>query len=1215
MEMKLAKNILENDSLFEMRECGIANPMKIEVPKSWSQTACNILADKYIRKAGVPSETEVSGTNFEDFFNPKKPTKDAVFGAETSIRQVIHRLAGAWSYWGFRLGYFDRIETENFYHEVCSLLLEQVFAPNSPQWFNTGLNWAYGIKGNSDSHYHMEHYSDQPDKIVKTKDSYERPQPSACFIQPVDDSIESIMDLWSKEARLFKYGSGTGTNFSDIRGKGEILSGGGKSSGLMSFLKIGDTSAGSIKSGGTTRRAAKMCVLDADHPEIMEFINWKRQEESKVAFMVEGSEKIVEFAEGCYDRLCKIMQEMSRIRYSHGYYRNCLENEYLQAEKFGIPRKIVDEMSEQVVNGMPFNMSRIDFGWQSEGYLTISGQNSNNSVRLTDDFMKKMDSNEDWDLILRTDGEVHSTLKAKQIWDSIAYNAWSCADPGIQFHDTINAWNTCIDDGEIRASNPCFVGETLIDTTAGYMPIEELAYLSSHGGELPKAFSWDESKQRVVLKNIEKAWESKKTKKLVEVITNTGTKIVCTPDHRFLTRKGKWVEAQNLKVDVKLRSTQRINKESDKTCVKSVRHIKLKKKVPVYDLTVEGHNFAVTDTGNSTLAEKLANPGKNRSTLVVHNCSEYLWLDNTACNLASINLKKFLTRDVDGMPNFDYERFACVSGIVTAILDISVSMGSYPTKEIAEGSYKYRTLGLGFANLGGLLMSMGIPYDSECARNWASTIASIMHGTAYKTSQELAKKLGRFPAWNENQDRMAEIIVKHSENAKAMTNQGKYVSIPESMIRHEKNLWKYLVNNKMNSFRNAQVTVIAPTGTIGLLMDCDTTGIEPDFSLVKHKSLAGGGSMEIVNQSIDDAIQSIVCREIKFKGRKIPKKELELRISDLQEVVSDEIIRTKGILSKDFLEGYFFDGGNMKVFDCANDISPQGHIDMMEAVQPFISGAISKTINMPADATVDDVKQVYYSAWKKGLKAVAVYRDGSKYSQPMVHASEELNKPAFEKIESGIIGDDVSLPDELDIGNGNIVEAKPIEIHGEAVAYDDEHPLRRRLPIERNSRTIAVNINGHKLYLHIGEYENGDPGEIFINMKKEGTTLGSMMNNFAVALSIGMQYGVPLQEYIDAFVGTKSEPYGMVHGHENIKTCTSIADFILKHMAIRYMGQHEYAHIKPNSIEKIDGEFAPNDTKIHNYESEPCSSCGSYSLTRNGTCMVCQACGETTGCS
>lgn len=1022
------KNVLLDDELFEMRDCGIANPMTIEVPKSWSQTACNILADKYIRKAGVPSKTrritvknkKISSDKrtFYKLFGPSTPTKDAQFGAETSVRQVINRLAGAWTYWGWEYGYFiDRTQATIFYKEVAYLLLNQMIAPNSPQWFNTGLNWAYGINGEAQGHYH----TDLNGNIIKAEDAYTRPQPSACFIQSVDDDLTSqhgIMGLWSKESLLFKYGSGTGTNFSKIRGKGEPLSGGGTSSGLMSFLKIGDVAAGSIKSGGTTRRAAKMVVLDVDHPEIEDFVNWKRREENKVAYLVEGSKKLREFAEGCYNRLKEHTKLQGKAAATFSENDREVQYELRAAQKQNLPLKIVTGIVELVNSGMDLDLEEIDFDWQGEGYMTVSGQNSNNSVSVTDNFLEAAKHHEEWNLINRTDGGVHSTINAFKLWQSISYNAWSCADPGVHYRDTINKWHTCKADGDINASNPC---------------------------------------------------------------------------------------------------------------------------------------------------------------------SEYLFLDNTACNLASINLKKCLDYNKYGVPTFNFKSFELISAIGTLILDISVSMGQYPTKEIAEGSANYRTLGLGFANIGGMLMSMGIPYDSKTALEWGAVISSIMHGIAYQTSAELSDRLGTFPKYADNKKSMLEVIELHANAAKDLwlsdENDEDFRSPPSEAFELQMKIWDGVIKlGKLKGFRNAQVTVIAPTGTIGLLMDCDTTGIEPDFSLVKFKSLAGGGSMNIVNQSLPDAIRSIIFGN-QAKATVVDQEFID----EILEKITAEINRTDGfpdlksILERNLAEKH------MRVFECANDIRPEGHINMMGAVQPFISGAISKTINMPMSATVDDIREVYEKSHKLGLKAVAIYRDGSKFSQPLNHLIKDEVKDDFyeDNAPEGWIypkGQTITRDEYPELFKALEVMDDSVE---DSINTDDENcegsenqdtypePERRRLPTIRNSKTIAVNIGGHKLYLHVGEYENGDPGEIFINMRKEGTTLGSMMNNFAVAISLGLQYGVPLQEFIDAFVGTKSEPAGFVQGHPYIRNCTSIGDFIIRHLAIEYLQQDEFAHVKPKRAPKL----------------------------------------------
>lgn len=935
-------------------------------PAHWSQTACDILASKYFRKSGVPSETRpVPEPGIPLRCSRHVATSDASFGAENHARHVFHRIAGCWTYHGLKGGYFDKVDAfteadaSAFYDEMFYMLYNQLGAPNSPQWFNTGLHWAYGIDNKSEGHYYVD---PETDELTESFSAYERPQPHACFIQSVDDTLvgeNSIMNLWEREARLFKYGSGTGTNFSNIRGKDQPLSGGGKSSGLMSFLKIGDAAAGAIKSGGTTRRAAKMVIVDADHPDVEEFIDWKMKEEQKVAALVEGSKHI----EG---------------------------------------------------------MTPLDDDWQGAAYQTVSGQNSNNSVRVTDDFMQLATNIDKSDPDER--GINDRVERAERLLNKISQAAWACADPGMQFHDTINQWHTCPYDGEIRGSNPC---------------------------------------------------------------------------------------------------------------------------------------------------------------------SEYMFLDDTACNLASLNLMKFVSDEDDEV--IDVPSFEHAVRLWTVALEISVYMAQFPSKAIAQKSYDYRTLGLGYANLGALIMSQGLAYDSDEARELCASITSLMTGVAYRTSTLMALRLVSFRGYKKNANDVIRIIKKHLRahiERRGSTNPG----LKNAALRN----WNALIGDAYaRGLRNAQVTVLAPTGTIGLVMDCDTTGIEPDFALVKHKTLAGGGSMTIVNQSVRPAL-------------------LKLGYDDAEEIL--KILR--------HLEAYgtLEDCAALKdehksVFHCANEISTNGHLKMMAAAQPFLSGAISKTINMPNGATVEDVKRVYVDAWNLGLKAVSIYRDGCKHSQPLTAVKKD-DEPVVDLVEEPEI-----------TGEDTRVERPAIT----------SKPARRRLPDRRGGYTQKAEVAGHKIYLRTGEYDDGSLGEIFIDMHKEGATFRALMNNFAIAVSLGLQHGTPLEKFVDAFTFTKFEPAGLVHGNDQLKTATSFLDYIFRELAINYLDRDDLAHnireVKPKDqiVQYLDaiGEVKEKPlrailqstgtdgppVKLSGYTGEACSNCSNFTVRRNGTCLMCDTCGTTTGCS
>lgn len=1052
---------------------GASVEIKISVPSFWSNVASDILAQKYARRSGIP-ET----------------------GAETDARQIFDRLAGCWTHWGKKYNYFKSDEdAQTFYDEMRYMLAHQMAAPNSPQWFNTGLHYAYGIAGEGQGHY----YVDPETKELKKSDSaYERPQPHACFIQAINDDLVNdggIMDLWLREARLFKYGSGTGTNFSSIRGENEPLSGGGRSSGLMSFLKIGDAAAGAIKSGGTTRRAAKMVCLDLDHPDIVKFVGWKWREEQKVAAIVAGSIAI----EKSLNQVLKHTASGFDLKTN----RN-LRMAIKEAKNANVPMSYISrvlDLAKQGVTGIKFETYNVD--WNSEAYSTVSGQNSNNSVRVPNEFMVAVEKNGNWKTIYRSTKKVANEMSARELWDEIAMAAWNCADPGVQFDTTINEWHTCPKGGRINASNPC---------------------------------------------------------------------------------------------------------------------------------------------------------------------SEYMFLDNTACNLASLNLVKFYNNQFG---TFDVNQFMHACRLWTITLDISVQMAQFPSKEIAQGSWDYRTLGLGYANIGALLMQMGMPYGSDSAVEFTAAITALMTGVAYNTSSEMAMHLGAFPKFQENAEDMLRVIHNHKV---AATGKGKYDGLtikPQKInyLRINNNdlrswipeVWtQAYVNGQQWGYRNAQVTVIAPTGTIGLLMDCDTTGIEPDFSLVKFKKLAGGGYWKIINQSVpaalwtlgynEEEVQAIVdyCvgrgtikgaphinpEQLKAKGLSI--KEIEKIDSAASSAVDISYLydfKGLGFTDQQIEEANEYICGTMTlegcphinvehlpVFDCANKcgkkgqrfISPINHLRMMAAAQPFISGAISKTVNLPAEATIKDIKDCYEASWKMGIKAVALYRDGSKLSQPLSSLNQDWLK-------------NVDFEDDKQEVIKAVAEAAAIHLVAQ----------RKKLPYRRNGYTQKVKIGGQSVFLRTGEYEDGTLGEIFLDLNREGTLLRSIMNSFAVAISIGLQYGVPLEEFIDAFTFARFEPNGVVIGHENIKNSTSIIDFIFRDLGINYAGREDLAHIplekekksKKKAQEKVaeissqeqpeqtDGEKKVAIAKLKGYAGDPCTSCGALALVRNGSCMKCDACGTTTGCS
>jgi ribonucleoside-diphosphate reductase alpha chain len=1088
---------------YDYRDSVIKNPngekvfemTNVEVPKQWSQIATDILAQKYFRKAGVPQA-------------------DGSLGRETSVKQVAHRMANCWRVWGERYGYFATTnDAQVFYEELVYSILNQACVPNSPQWFNTGLHESYGITGGAQGHY----YVDPIDKLLKRSTSaYERPQPHACFILSVKDDLVNeggIMDLWTREARIFKYGSGVGTNFSQIRGANEKLSGGGSSSGLMSFLKIGDRAAGAIKSGGTTRRAAKMVCLDLDHPEVLEFINWKVQEEDKVAALVAA-----------------------------GY----------------------------------------DNGYEGEAYATVSGQNSNNSVRIPNSFFKALAENGNWELKARTDGRVMKSIPAREVWAQIANAAWRCADPGTQYDTTINEWHTCPKGGRINASNPC---------------------------------------------------------------------------------------------------------------------------------------------------------------------SEYMFLDNTACNLASINLRKFFNESDN---SFDVEGFEYTTRLWQTVLEVSILMAQFPSKEVAQLSYDYRTTGLGFANLGSMLMVSGIPYDSEQARGIAGAITAIMTGIAYKTSAEMASFLGAFDRYEENKENMLRVMRNHRA---AAYDADAYVGIeikpqgikaqytPDYLLKAATKAWDDAVQlGEKYGYRNAQTTVIAPTGTIGLVMDCDTTGVEPDFALVKFKKLSGGGYFKIINQSVPQALKNLgytqaqndaivnfavghasftnapyindaalltkgFTQEEVTKLNNAAKSAFEIgfifnrftlgdacltRLGFKEEVFADwsfNLLEALGFTedqidaANDYVCGTMTVEGapdlnpaHLPVFDCANKngkkgvryIHAHGHIRMMAACQPFLSGAISKTINLPNEATVEEIADCYLMSWELGLKANALYRDGSKLSQPLSTKSDKKKKTE----EEANTNDTTDATEKVEAGSqlvdlSNLTVDELLEEVQKRMTTSTDTVLKRQLsriverkslPAKRRGFTQKARIGGQVLFLRTGEYNDGTIGELFIDLAKEGSTLRSLMNCFAISISVGLQYGVPLEEFVDKFVFTKFEPSGMVD-HPNIKTTTSIVDFIFRALAYEYLGRTDLVHVldKPtvenmgdaNDITLVgkpelssirvtapaaatapvakanvatavaEGGTMDNVTaaaKSMQSDAPACSTCGHITI-RSGTCYKCLNCGTSMGCS
>ena len=1197
IEFRRASSEIRNPDgslVFEMND--------LEIPADWSQVACDVLAQKYLRKRGVPAALKPVEERAVPSWLWRQVADDQALAegaeeegsvGETSAKQLFDRLAGTWTYWGWKGGYFDaETDARAFHDETRFMLARQMGAPNSPQWFNTGLYWAYGIDGPAQGHWYVDFTNGE---LTRSTGAYEHPQPHACFIQSVSDDLANeggIMDLWVREARLFKYGSGTGSNFSSLRGAGEPLSGGGKSSGLMSFLKIGDRAAGAIKSGGTTRRAAKMVVVDVDHPDIEEFINWKVVEEQKVAALVAGS-RLAHKHLNAVLRACQAVEGPGRFTPADNPE---LKKEIAAARTAMIPQSYIQRTVQFAKQGFTeIDIPTYDTDWDGEAYFTVSGQNANNTVRLDDAFLAAVIEDGAWHTRRRTDGQIATTHRARDLWHQIAHAAWASADPGLQFHTTINDWHTCPSGGQIRASNPC---------------------------------------------------------------------------------------------------------------------------------------------------------------------SEYMFLDDTACNLASLNLLAFRGAD----SRFDVATFEHAVRLWTMVLEISVTMAQFPSRRIAELSYAYRTLGLGYANIGALLMALGIPYDSDEGRALCGAITALMTGLAYATSAEMASELGAFPGFAENRDAMLRVMRNHRRAARGETAGYEGLSVvpvpidrthlPDARLADAAgHAWERAVRDgEKHGFRNAQTTVIAPTGTIGLVMDCDTTGIEPDFAMVKFKKLAGGGYFRIINHTVPEALRTLgyshhqiddITRYAVGHGTLEGAPAIDHAALAAKGFTSDALVRLKGALKDSFDIKYAFnkwtlgeafctdtlgfgadqlndigfdmlrelgftkpdieaantyccgamtlEGSphlsprHLPVFDCATPcgrigrrhLSWEGHVRMMAAAQPFISGAISKTVNMPNTAVVEDCEEAYLLSWRLGLKAIALYRDGSKLSQPLATMAEDLEEDAEDQ--------DPTLA------------AQP-HVVAERLVRDmaSRQVVRRRLAQRRTGYTQKAIIGGHKAYLRTGEYDDGSLGEIFLDMHKEGAAFRSLMNNFAIAISIGLQYGVPLEEFVDAFTFTRFEPSGLVEGNDVIKMSTSILDYVFRELAISYLGRNDLAHVeledlRHDTIGRGDAEVneklpppisvlgelgaasngyvrrnlyviggnaatgttdsapaevvaaavgVPSDggaetvarsatvtgavdsrlvtlreARMKGYEGDACHECGNFTLIRNGTCLKCGTCGATSGCS
>ena len=1501
--------------VFEMKDA--------RVPEGWSQLAVDIMVSKYFRKAGVPQcEFTPDARAARDSSGAVVPVVDASgkvqTGPERSAEQVIHRLAGCWRFWGETHGYFDTpADAQAFYDELVYMMVHQMCAPNSPQWFNTGLQFAYGISGPSQGHWVVDPETGAPSLA---DDAYTHPQPHACFIQSVSDDLVNeggIMDLWVREARLFKYGSGTGTNFSHLRGDGEKLSGGGRSSGLMSWLRIGDRAASAIKSGGTTRRAAKMVCLDMDHPDIADFIDWKVREEIKVQAMVEGLKALK--------------------KHSPDIAKQC------------------DDLN-----------LRLDYDFNGEAYQTVSGQNSNNSVRVPDEFFDALDKNAPWPTRWRTSGKVAKVHQARDLWDKVNHAAWRCADPGVQFDGTINAWHTCPSAGRINASNPCVTGDTLVATSTG---LRRIADLVGQAAEVIAADGRSSYVDRIFKTG---------TKPVYELRTRCGYRLRLTADHRVTTVNRGDVPACELTFDdlVELRGagfgdaflpesfaellgaavgdgciTRQpdqdhlfISMGEDERAV--AEHLRgaidegkrwlatgdargrrptsivetqtgLRVGTRFATLVDEMSRFAVLDRGSSLkqftdaifaldrrsvaailrglftadgtvadygaksqyvaldsvslellrqaqllllsfgikskLYENRRAAGHTSSTLpdgkgglseypvvqvhslrisrssrltfereigfipgsakgarlaalnrrvscyadrmldrvaslspagvedvydlteprtshfvangvVVHNCSEYMFLDNTACNLASLNVLKFYDAQTR---TFDVERYEHGIDLWTIVLEISVLMAAFPSREIAERSYAFRTLGLGYANLGAMLMQAGIAYDSDEARAVCACLTGVLTGRSYRASAIMAGELGAFPGYGADRDNMLRVIRNHrlAAHGEARTS-GRYealritpVPIDHALIRsakmrvanirdllaHAVRAWDdALALGEKHGFRNAQTTVIAPTGTIGLLMDCDTTGVEPDFALVKFKKLAGGGYFKIANDSVRPALQALgydpaqidaIMRHLLgtlsldtpmpasvvaaakgarqgdtlrgwLKSKGLSDADLaaidaalpgafELSFAFSAWALSDAALKACGVdpakaradSSFNLLKGLALADAHVEalnllicgagtiegaaglkpehlpVFDCANKcgklgkryIAAEGHIRMMAAAQPFISGAISKTINLPNEVSVDDIARCYRLSWEMGLKANALYRDGCKLSQPLSATADEAKKEAG----ADKAGPDLEPsswakegPSTRALAGGAPAatpDAKPEPVEGPYKAR------RRRLPDTRRSVTHKFNVAGHEGYLTVGLYDDGQPGEIFITMSKEGSTIGGLMDSLGTATSVALQYGVPIKSLVDKFSHQRFEPAGMTE-NSDIPFAKSLVDYIFRWMGMQFIPGYREAHSprrdhhepeparhheplgvahrmglvesKPQAVVHVHTERITEvelvvqargnalDASMGQAQADApaCDVCGTITV-RSGVCYKCLNCGNSMGCS
>lgn len=1062
-------------------------------PDFWSQLSVNVYAQKYLRKAGVPEflkkvhEEDVPKWLQRSVIDEAKGNSKV---AESDIRMVIHRLAGTWTYWAWKANYFESEESARaFYDEIRYMILFQKAAPNSPQFFNTGIHWAYGIEGGtSQGHYY---YEPTLGKVVQSSSAYERPQVHACFIQSIEDNLieeGGILDLAMRQARIYKFGSGSGTNYSQLRAQGEPLSMGGKSSGMMSFLRLYDAVGGIVKSGGTTRRAAAMVTTDVDHPEIFKYCSLKVEEENKVISMIVGSEIVKDFL----DQALQVYKESGNadIKTNPRLF-DVVANAYANKIPVSYISQVLSLLSQGITE---FTWEVFNTNYDGAAYATVTGQNANNSVRVTKEFLDAVINDEEVKLTYRTDPKKFTKAKAKTIWSSICRAAWSCGDPGVQYDTNINDWHTCPNSGRINASNPC---------------------------------------------------------------------------------------------------------------------------------------------------------------------SEYMFLDNTACNLASLNLVTFEKED----GSFDKSAFVYAVRLWTLVLEISVHMAQYPSKEIARLSYEFRTLGLGYCNLGTLLMRAGMPYDSDQGRSYAAYITALMHGASCEMSADMAEKFGPFAGFKLNREPMLEVMQNHRRavtgekchnvSVQPLPINKKFVS--EADFQYLLAIWDRVISKgQKHGYRNAQVTLLAPTGTIALGMAADTGGIEPGYSAYFFKQLAGGGYIIMINNSTPialkrlgyedseiedileymlgtrsfdkshiinrdelikrglndeevnllnkalpgtDSIESIfsqwVLGENLFKRLNIPESELKNPSFNLlnflrfnRDQITDSDLHICGRLT---IEGApHLKSEHLPIFDCANKsghgerfIKPEGHVLMMAAVQPFLSGAISKTVNTPESATIEDFSKLMLLGKDHLIKAISVFRDRSKQSSA-------ISSKATQALETGL---KKALP------KNNISERAQREI----------------LPPKRNGYTQRVTIGGaQNIFYHTtGENKDGDVREIFISGgDHQGPAFKELMHCFVKLFSISLQYGTPLEVLVNSFAYTEFPPNGVVSGDPNIRFAKSWIDYIIRQVGIHYREMNHLGH-------SFTSNKSENEERSESrYTGEVCQNpkCRSVRMRREGTCSYCEDCFSSTGC-